>query len=86
MLEFQHFKKKKKKNYKCLSQDFFGGPLAKTPCPQFTGARFNLWSGNSIPQVASKSSHVATKDPACCNGKMKILCAATKTCHSQINK
>ena len=26
--------------------DFPGGPVAKTPCSQFRGLRFDPWSGN----------------------------------------
>ena len=26
--------------------DFPGGPVAKTPCSQCKGARFDTWSGN----------------------------------------
>ena len=40
--------------------DFPGGPVAKTPCSQCRGPRFNTSSGNWI-------LHTATKVATCCN-------------------
>ena len=42
-------------------RDFPGGPVRKTPCSQHRGPRFNPWSGNYIPHVATKSSNATTK-------------------------
>ena len=42
-------------------RDFLDGPVAKTPCSQCRGLRFNPWSGNYIPHFTTKSLHVATK-------------------------
>ena len=44
---------------------FPAGPVAKTPCSQCRGPRFNPWSENQIPHVTTKGLHA--KDPACCN-------------------
>ena len=60
--------------------------MPKTPQCQCTGPGFNPWSGNEIPHAATKRSHFATKDPAMLQRKSKVLCAATKTGYSQINK
>ena len=46
-------------------KDFPHGPVAKIPCSQWGGPGFDLWSGNQIPYVASKSLHATTKDPSC---------------------
>ena len=43
------------------AQDFPGGPVAKTPCSQCRGPRFNPWSGNYIPQAEAKISSATTK-------------------------
>ena len=43
--------------------DLPGGPGVKTPWSQCRGPRFNLWSGNQIPHVTTKSSHAASQDP-----------------------
>ena len=32
--------------FKFDNWDLPGGPVAKTPCSQYKGPRFNLWSGN----------------------------------------
>ena len=42
------------------SMDFPGGPVAKTLCSQGMRPGFHPWSGN-----ITKSSHAATKNPAC---------------------
>ena len=60
-------KKKQTHRYREQTRDFPGGPVAKTPCSQWRGPRFNPWSGNWIPRAATKSPHAATKDPACHN-------------------
>jgi len=52
---------------KINQRDFSGGPMAKTPCSQCRGPRFNPWSGNEIPHAATKNLHASTKVPACCN-------------------
>ena len=39
-------KKKKGHNKKMGLGDFPSGPVAKTPCSQCGGSRFNPWSGN----------------------------------------
>ena len=62
--------------------DFPGCPVAKTLHSQCRDPGFDLWSGNWIPHVATKSSH-ADKDPA---HATKIPRATTETRHSQINK
>ena len=38
------------------SGDFLGGPLAKTPCDQWRGPRFESLSGNEIPHASTKNS------------------------------
>ena len=48
-------------NLKKNRKDFPGGPVAKTPCSQYRGPRFNSWSGNWIPHAATKSSHAGIK-------------------------
>ena len=40
--------------------DFPHGLVAKTPCSQCRGPRFNPWSGKWIPQMAIMSSQAAT--------------------------
>ena len=50
------------------SWDFPDGPVAKTPCSQCNGPRFNPWSGNYTPHAT-----VNMEDP----------CAKMKTQHSQ---
>ena len=55
---------KRIKETSCLEinyKDFPGDSLAKTPHSQCRGPRFNPYSGNEIPCVATKSSHVTTK-------------------------
>ena len=42
---------------KCKIRDFPGGPVPKTPCSQCRGSRFDPWSGNYIPHVATKTQH-----------------------------
>ena len=37
---------KKKKKLSKKIRDFPGGPVAKTPCSQCRGPRFDPWSGN----------------------------------------
>ena len=44
-----------------IPQDFPSGPLAKTLCFQCKKPGFNLWSGNKITHVTTKSSRAATK-------------------------
>jgi len=48
-------------------KDFPGGPMAKTPHSQYRGPRCDPWLGNWILHAATKSSHAAAKNPACCN-------------------
>ena len=60
------------------SQDFPGGPVGKIPSSQCRGAGFD-------PRVREADSHAPTKDLSCYNEAGKILHAATKTWHSQIN-
>lgn len=55
-----------------LSEDFFGGLVAKTPFP-VQGPRFDPWSGKEVPHAATKSLPASTKMP----------CATTKTWHSR---
>ena len=52
-------------------RDFSGGPVSRTPCSQCRGSRFMPWSGNRFHVPQLRS---------------KVLCAATKTGYSQINK
>ena len=40
---------------KDIHGDFPGGPVAKTPHFQCRGLGFNSWSGNWIPQAATKT-------------------------------
>ena len=59
------------------TQDFPGGPVAKTLCSQCRGL--------------GVQALVRELDPTCCNQRvhtpqLKILHATTKTQHSQINK
>ena len=42
-------------------RDFLGGPVAKTPCSQCRGPRFDPWSGNWIPCVTVERSRATTK-------------------------
>ena len=47
----QNIRMRKEDNGECQclrdgSWNFPGGPVAKTPCPQCRGPRFNPWSGN----------------------------------------
>ena len=44
-----------------LSEDFFGGLVAKTPRSQCRGPRFDPWSGKEIPHAATKSLPASTK-------------------------
>ena len=37
--------------------DFPGAPVAKMPCSQCRGPKFNPWIGNEIPQATKKSQH-----------------------------
>ena len=73
-------------------KDFPGGPVVKTPHSQRTGPGFDPWSGNQIPNAATKSPCAATKGARMPPLKKilqvatKIPCAATKTQSSQINK
>ena len=59
--------------------EFFGGPVAKTLCPQ---CREGL---GSIPGQGTRSHILQPKIP---HATMKIerLCATIKTCHSQISR
>ena len=62
------------------AKDYPGGLVAKTLCSQCRGPGFDPWSGNQIPHVTTKRkkrSHML---------QLKILHAAMKTWHSQINK
>ena len=45
-----------------LRWDFPGDPVAKTLCSQCREPRFNPWSRNYIPHVASKTLCAANKD------------------------
>ena len=48
--------------------DFPGGPVGKTLCSQCGGPGSIPGQGTrSHIHAATKSSHAATKDPACCN-------------------
>ena len=47
----------KKRGKSDAGRDFPGGPVAKTPCSQCRGPRFDPWSGNKIPHAAAKSRH-----------------------------
>ena len=47
---------------------FPGGPVAKTLRSQCKRARFDPWSGNQVPHVATESSNATTKDPSRCHG------------------
>ena len=40
---------------------FPGGPVVMAPGSQYRGPRFDPWSGNSIPCVATKSLHATIK-------------------------
>ena len=66
--------------------------MVKTPHSQRTGPGFDPWSGNQIPNAATKSPCAATKGARMPPLKKilqvatKIPCAATKTQSSQINK
>ena len=57
-----------------MFEDFPGGPVAQTPCSQCRRLRFNPSSGNWIPQVTTKKSHAAAKDPVHCNWEKKDSC------------
>ena len=48
-------------------QNFPSGPVAKIPCSQCRGPRFNPWWGNQIPHATTKSLHTLTKDLTCLN-------------------
>ena len=61
-----------------LSQDFHGGPVAKTLHSQCRGPRFNPWSRNQGP-------HAATERACVPQPSLKVPHAITKTWHSQIN-
>ena len=50
--------------------------MVKTPCSQYKGPKFNPWSGNYIHMLQLENL---------CATRLKILCVATKTQHSQIN-
>ena len=43
--------------------DFSGGPVAKTLHSQCQGPVFDPWSGNQIPQAATRISHTVSKNP-----------------------
>ena len=60
--------------------------LGGTPRSQLRGPRFEPWSGNLSPHAATKSSNAVTKRTSMPQQRSKILCAATKTRHSQLNK
>ena len=51
--------------YKEGFRDFPGGPVAKTPCSQSRGPRFNPWSGplDSVPGSKPSSSQASTVVP-----------------------
>ena len=48
--------------YNILMRNFPCGPVAKAPCSQCRGPRFNPWSGNWIPHAAAKDSVCLSKD------------------------
>ena len=50
-----------------VKRNFLGVSVAKTPCSQCRGPRFDPYSGNQILDAAAKSLHVTTKDSACLN-------------------
>ena len=56
--------------------DFPTGPVVQTPCFQYKGPEFNPWSGTWSHMLQLRI----------CTLQLKILCAATKTWHSQTNK
>ena len=70
---------------KGILREFCGGPVAKTPCSQCRGARFNPCLGNQIPHATTKSSHTTTKDHFHVPAGLKILHTTTNTWHSQTN-
>ena len=57
----------------CISWDFPGGLVAKTPHSQWRGPGFNPWSGNEIQYAATKSLHAATQDSALRNEDQRSL-------------
>ena len=62
-------KRRKKIRRKRREKNFHGPPVGKTPCFQCRGPGFDPWSGNYIPQMATKNRHAIPKikDPACYN-------------------
>ena len=49
------FSTKLRAPHKEMNRDFPGDPVAKIPRSQWRGSRFNPWSGNWVPHVATKS-------------------------------
>ena len=66
--------------------EFPSGPVARTPCSQFRGPGFHLFSGTRSHMPQLKSSHAATKNYRMSQQRLNISCAANKIQHSQINK
>ena len=66
--------------------DFPGAPVAKTPCPQFRGPRFNTWSGSRTPQAATKSSQTTTEVPAYRKEDLRSSVPPLRPGARQINK
>ena len=52
-------------SFESYIRDFLGGPVAKTPCSQCRGPRFDPWPGNLNPHVATKCSYAITNDGPC---------------------
>ena len=51
----------------CAQVTFLGVQWRRLQAPNAGGPGFDHWMGNWIPHAVTKSSHVATRDPACCH-------------------
>ena len=63
---------------KDASRDFSGGPVAKTPCFQCKGLRFDPWSKNLVskwldPTCCNQRSHVPQLRPGTAKKRKKML-------------
>ena len=60
-----------------------GGPVAKIPCYQCRGPRFDLWSRNKIPHATTSSLHATTKKKKKKQTKPCMLQLKIPTCHNK---
>ena len=65
MIRRSRVEERKMISFESYIRDFLGGPVAKTPCSQCRGPRFDPWPGNLNPHVATKCSYAITKDGPC---------------------